>query len=683
MTDDLSALFEPASIAVVGASADPEKLSGRPHRFLARHGYPGEVYLVNPHRTTIDGQPCYASVADVPAPVDLALVLVPAPHAADVVRECGDRGVPFAVVIASGFAESGNDERQADLLTAARESGVRLVGPNSEGFLNLPDRVAASFSSILRRDDLQPGPVGFVTQSGAFGGALFQLTQDRGIGTSVWLSTGNEADVDTLEVLSSLVDDPDTAVVVSYVESLVEGRRLLDVGRRAAEAGTSIVAMRVGASERGSAAAASHTGSVATGDAVYDAVFGQAGVLRVRSVDEFLDTVTALVRTPDGALPTPAESLGVVSISGGAAVLVADTCDRLGVPLASLSDETVAAVDAEIPAYGSATNPLDVTAAAMSDRSVFERCIGTVADDPAVGPVLVQFGNSGRGMAETFTERLLALRERTNRPVVCVFTGSPPRDERREALEAGGVLVFEDPVRAVAVVDKLFRLAAARERLVGSDPPAVTAPECEPIPTEWPALRSALSACGVPFVPTERVETVEDAIAAAETIGFPVVLKLDPLAVAHKTEEGGVYTDLTDADAVGEAFRALAGSPGSPPIVCQRQVEGVEALVGIREDDDFGPIATVGAGGVFVELFDDVACRALPVDPSMARAMVAETPLDRLFDGYRGQSGDAAAFSELVAGLSTFYGRYDCSTVECNPVVVTSDGALAVDVLVE
>lgn len=677
-TDDLTRLFAPESIAVVGASGDPEKLSGRPHRFLERHGYPGDVYLVNPNRETIDGETCYASIEAVPTAVDLALVLVPATAAADVVRDCGEAGVPFAVVIASGFAESGRPDREAELLSAAREAGVCLLGPNSEGFVNLPDHVTASFSSILKRDDLGPGPVGFVTQSGAFGGALFQLTHDLGVGTSVWVSTGNEADLDTLDILAHLVEDDETTVVGCYVESLVDGGRLLEIGRRAVETGTSIVALRVGASDRGSAAAESHTGSVATADAIYDAVFRQAGVLRVRSVDEFLDTITSFTRTPDAVLPGQGEGLGVVSISGGAAVLIADTCDRHDVPLATLGDDTEAAVQAEIPAYGSAVNPLDVTAAAISDPAVFERCIGTVADDPAVGALLVQFGNSGREMVESFTDELLDLRERSGQPVICVFTGSAPRAETRTELHAGGVLVFEDPVRAVAVVDKLFRRADARRRLV--DAPDEPARATESVPDDWGSLQDALADCGVPFAATEPVDGADDAVRTADRFGYPVVLKLDPLSVAHKTEHDGVRTDLPDAAAVRGAYDDLAGTG---PVVCQRQVSGVEALVGIHPDDDFGPVVTVGSGGVFVELFEEFAYRALPIDSRTAREAIAETPLDHLLDGYRGRAGDPDALADLVAGLARFHARYDCRTVECNPVVVTPDGAMAVDIYLE
>jgi acyl-CoA synthetase (NDP forming) len=685
---DLSRLFTPEAIALVGASADPSKLSGRPLRYLEAHGYPGDVFLVNPSHETVDGHPCYACVSDLPSPPDVALVLVPAALVEDVVSECGAAGIPFAVVVASGFAETGpeGEARQSSLFETAREAGVRLLGPNSEGFLATRPPVAASFSSILKRDDLLAGPVGFVTQSGGFGGALFQLTQDAGVGASLWVSTGNEADLDTLDVLSHLVDDRETRVVATYVESLRRGKRLLDVGRRAAVDDTALVTMRVGASDRGQAAAASHTGSVATADRIYDGVFRQAGVVRVRSVDAFLDTVTALVHTPAAEVSALAtHDLGVVSISGGAAVLIADTAARLGVDLATLDPETGATVSEVIPDYGSAENPLDVTAAAIADHGVFADCLGTVAGDSSVGSLLVQFGNSGREMVETFATDLLALRDEAGIPVLAVFTGSRPRSDTRRRLVDGGVLVFADPVRAVRTVGNLTTLARARDRLRDVDTDRYAAPSTDadrPFPGTWDAIDRALSENDVGLVETAPVDDAEAAVAAGDRLDAPLVLKYDPLAVAHKTEEGGVHLSLRGAGEVREAFDALA-STADYPVVAQQQVSGVEVLVGIERDPDFGPVVTLGPGGVWVELFDRFAHRALPVTHADVDEMVDETPLARLLAGYRGADGSREALCDLVVGLTRVYAEHAVDSLECNPVVVTNEGAWVVDLLVD
>jgi acetyltransferase len=683
---DFRRLFDPDAIALVGASADPEKLSGRPRRYLAKHGYEGDVYLVNPSHDEIAGEPCYDSVTEVPGPVDLALVLVPAAVAPAVVRDCGEAGVPFAAVIASGFGEvdAEGERLEADLLEAAEAGGVRVVGPNSEGVVNVPANVGASFSSILKRDDLRAGGLAFVTQSGAFGGALFQTTQDLGIGSSVWLSTGNEADVTTLDVLEYLVEDPATDVVVTYVEALTGGERLLDIGGRAAETDTDVVAMRVGRSAAGEAATASHTGSVATDDDVYDALFAQAGVTRVRSVDAFVDAVTAVSRVPSSSYPRRAAGgLGVVSVSGGAAGLIADAADRFDVPLAGLDDGTQATLGEHIPPYGSASNPVDVTGAVISDPSLVETCLRAVAADGDTTALLVQFGNSGRETIEVCRDVLVDVRE-GGLPVAAVFTGGRPREPTRRALAERGVLTFRDPVRAVRTVGTLVERADYRERV----PTLPDRPERdgarEPFPDDWTGAVPALADAGVSVVPSRAVGDPAAAVDAADDLGYPVACKYSPLAVDHKAEVDGLRLDLPDAAAVRSAAADLLDRGHADELVVQSMVEGVEVVVGVVDDPDFGPVCTLGPGGTFVELLDDFAHRALPVTPEMAREMVAETALDDLLAGVRGRPpADVDALCDLVAGLSTAYGRHDVTALECNPVVVTPDGAHALDLLVE
>jgi acyl-CoA synthetase (NDP forming) len=680
-------LFVPESIALVGASASPEKLSGRPYRYLQRHGYEGELFLVNPSHDTIDSRPCYDSVTEIPGTVDLAMALVPARLTPQVVTECGAAGIPYVLVIASGFSET--DEGavlEAELLEAAREAGVRLVGPNSEGLVNVPEKVGASFSSILKREALVPGGLSVVTQSGGFGGALFQLTQDRNVGGNVWLSTGNEADLTTVDFLRHLVEDPGTDVLVSYVESLSRGRELLDVGRRAAETDTDLVAIRVGESPAGREAAASHTGSIASDDAVYEAVFEQAGVTTVWGVDEYVDLVTALSTVPSAAYPdVDAEAghgIGVLSVSGGAAVLIADTCHRVGLPLARFADGTVAAIEAEIPAYGSATNPVDVTGGIISQPALFERCMRSVATDAAVEGVVLQFGNSGGETVETCKAELLDIQAESDRPIAVVFTGGQPAPETATELREAGVLLFEDPVRAVRTLEMLANRRTARERAARL-PDRVDYADRRPLPDDgsWATVTDALGEVGLSFARTVRVDSTDAAVDAAERVGYPVAMKLDPLVVDHKSEVGGVRVGLDDAAAVGDAYEALAALGDA--VLVQEQVDGIEAVVGVVDDPDFGPVMLVGPGGVFVELFDDFAYRALPVTESMAREMVAETVLEDLLDGYRGgPPGDVDALVSLLVAVSEAYATYDLAELECNPVVVTADDALAVDLLV-
>lgn len=627
---------------------------------------------------------------EVPGQVDLAMALVPARVTPKIVRECGAAGVPYVLVIASGFSETdAGKQLETELLSAAREAGVRLIGPNSEGLVNVPEKVGASFSSILKRESLVPGGLSFVTQSGAFGGALFQLTQDRGVGGNTWLSTGNEADLTTVDFLRYLVEDPDTDVVVSYVESLTHGEQLLDVGRRAAETDTDLVAIRVGESPEGRQAAASHTGSIASDDAVYDAVFEQAGVTSVWGVDEYVDTVTALSTVPSSSYPSvdadAGRGIGVLSVSGGAAVLVADTCHRVGLPLATFDESTVAAIQSEIPDYGSATNPVDVTGGIISQPELFERCMRSVATDDAVEGVLLQFGNSGGETIEVCKAELLDVRAGFDRPIAVVFTGGQPAPATADELRAAGLLLFEDPVRAVRTLKVLADRTDARERAATvPDRVDFSARRSLPADGSWGPVADALGEVGLGFARTVSAESADEAVAAAEAIGYPVAAKLNPLAVEHKTEIGGVRVGLDDAAAVREAYETLAPLTDRGKVLVQEMVAGVEVVVGVVDDPDFGPVMLFGPGGVFVELFDEFAYRALPVTEPMAREMIEETVVDELLDGYRGvPPGDVDALVSFIVAVSDAYETFDLAELECNPVVVTPDDAVAVDVLVK
>jgi len=685
---DLQRLFAPDSVALVGASADPNKLSGRPHRYMTRLGYEGDLYLVNPKRDAIDGQTCYDSLDEVPRPVDLALVLVPASVAPAVVRDCGANDVPFALVIASGFSEAGDagSGDEAALLEAAGEGDVGLVGPNSEGLVNVGERLGASFSSILKRDDLTDGDVAIVSQSGAFGGALFQVLQAEGEGVGIWLSTGNDADLTTLDYLFSLVEDPGTDVVVTYIESVERGRQLLDLGSRAAETGTDLVVINAGRSDRGQDAAASHTGSVASSDDVYDAVLRAAGAVRTVGVDDTLDAVRALRTVPRSRRPGPDDGLGVLSVSGGAAVLVADAADRMALPLATFTDATREAVGEHIPAYGSETNPVDVTGAVIGDPAVFADCVRTVAEDPGVGPVLLQFGNSGDETIEACKDDLLAIPAECACPVAAVFTGSEPDPETVQELADAGVLVFRDPVRAV---ETLAQLRDTSPRTVDREPAAIPGVSAEdPVEDVLASLREA----GIDVAETVVVDSADDvedaddvdgpdaAVAAAERLGYPVVAKLDPGEVQHKTEHDGVRVGLADADAVRDAYEELTEIG---PVVLQEQAPGVEVNVGFICDPDVGPMLSVGPGGEFVELLDEQAYRPLPLDHDSALDALAETRLDELLDGFRGApAADRAALADLLVAASECFLASDADALELNPVIATANRAVAVDVLV-
>lgn len=676
-------LFNPDSVALIGASADPEKLSGRPARYLEQFEYGGSVHLVNPSQESIDGKPCYDSITDVPEHVDVALVLVPARVVPAVIRECGEHGVSFAIVIASGFAETGDEgaQLQEKVLEIAQEHDVRLIGPNSQGLVELSNGVALSFSSILKRDEHISGNVSFVSQSGAFGGAIYQLIQNAAVGVSKWITTGNEADVDTLDIVNFYVDDPETNVVVAYVESITEGYRLQSISRRAKENDTKIVVMCAGISDAGREATASHTGSIATDEAIYDAAFDQTGVTRVWGVDEFKDTVTAYSRLGVTDYPDSNSGIGVISMSGGAAAMIADACDRYGVPLPALSVETKQTLQNEIPRYGSMSNPVDVTGAAISSPQVFERCVMAVVNDDNVGALLLQFGNSGKETIEVCKDLVIKLREESSIPIAAVFTGNLPRPETAAALSEVGVLQFEDPTRAVSTLAKVFKWSQYRTRTDAALPKTNGVGKTFSPSTDWDAVTSSLASHDIQFAPSGVAQDAEMAVDVANEIGYPVVAKLNPLEVAHKVDVGGVITGLDDEEAVKDAYEQLDASN----VVIQKSIDGVELILGVIDDPDFGPVMLFGPGGVFVELLDDVfTYRMLPVTDQIAREMIDESKAKRLMEGYRDkQPVDIEAVVATLVAVSDVYAATDVSELELNPVIATPDGCFAVDLLIE
>ncbi|MBI2878161.1 MAG: CoA-binding protein, partial [Candidatus Rokubacteria bacterium] len=454
----LDPFFRPASIAILGASEDFVKISGRPLKFLLEKGYPGRIFPVNPKYERVAGLPCYPTITAIPEPVDLAIVAVPAALVPEALGLCAAKGVRSAVVFSSGFGEVGEEgarlERQ--LAEVARGSGLRLCGPNTLGFMNTFDRVMATFSQA-GEGEAPPGPVAFVTQSGAFGTAIFALARQRGLSFGYFVNSGNEADLELADLLDYVVADPRVRVVSGYIEGLKDGRRLLAVADRALELGKPVVIVKVGRSPAGARAALSHTGSLAGSDRVYSGVFRQKGVIRATQEEELLDLVSAFSLCP---LPG-ARGLGIVTQSGGAGVLMADRAEELGLAVPELADDTRTALRKVIPAFGSIKNPVDITAQFIADPALLQSALGIVLQDPGVDAVIFYLG-----LMERFADQVVAnLREvhaRTRKPLLVAWAAAPEPGLR--ALRESGICVMPSATRAVNAVRALVEYAEARNR---------------------------------------------------------------------------------------------------------------------------------------------------------------------------------------------------------------------------
>jgi acyl-CoA synthetase (NDP forming) len=682
----LDRLLAPRAVAVVGASPDAGKLAGRPLGYLRRYGFAGKVYAVNPKYREIDGVPCVPAVDDLPDGIDLALLLVPAGGVASALEACGRRGIPFAISIASGFAEAGRPDLQEELVRICRRCGIRLVGPNCVGLLNPRLGVTATFSTELRRRMPRPGLLALVTQSGALGNSLLQSLNDLDIGLTSWISTGNEADLGVLDFVEHFIDDPDCRTIALFVEGLKDGSRLLPLSRRARAAGKALVVLRAGRSDLGRAASASHTGKLAGSARVWRDVARQAGLIEVGTLDELLDLVLALdVLGP--ASQDAAEGLGVLTISGGLGVLISDAAADHGLAIPRFSAGTREGLRALLPAQMTVANPVDT--ALFTDERGYARCAELVLGDPGVGTlllVLTSLAHDYRALVPWLTG-LAGVARAGGRHVAVTFLSSSDQLDRkdRDTLLRAGLLVLPSAERVVAAL-------ARRRRAAGTVPPppaaAVLAPGGERTTAGF------LARASVPLVPEALCRTPEEARRFAEKTGFPVVLKIASPDIAHKTEVGGVVVGIADPAALDEAWRTVARSvalkaPHARIDGMQVQAmvrDGVELIVGGSVDPELGRVLMLGAGGIWAEVLEDVTFLALPAGPEEIAAALKRLRIHPLLTGARGRPRlDLDAAVAVMHRLAdAFLAETWVGELDINPLIVRPEGlgAVAVDALV-
>lgn len=689
----LAKLIRPDSLAVLGASNDPTRIGGRPIAYMTARGFPGALYPVNPNRTTVQGLTCYPRLAEVPGPVDAAIIAVPASAALEAVRDCVAKGVKAAIVFTAGFAEV--DETgaaaQAALVAAARAGGMRILGPNCLGLFDATRGYFPIFSASFENGWPLPGRIGIASQSGAYGSHLAALFRDRRVGAPLLVTTGNEADVTLGEVIHWMAEDEAIDVIAVYAEGIREAPSFLAALETARRNRKPVVMMKVGRSRLGAAAARSHTASIAGDDAVTDAVLRDAGVHRVRTTEELVDVAHVATRR---IYPVP-NTLGVITISGGAGVLISDAAEALGLPMPPMPEAAQRRLKALVP-FSAPANPVDCTAQAFNDMSV----VGTFAETmlaeggyaSAIG-FFTQVGASASVAPRLRAELKRAVAKHPDRLFVLSIL-APPETVRE--WEEEGFLVFEDPTRAVVAVAAMGRFGEAFARLPASPPPTIALP---PLPAAAPNEAEAkriLAAIGI-AVPEEEVCTsAEAAVAAARRLGWPVALKLLSPDILHKSEVGGVRLGLADEEAVRDAFAAIlsdaaARHPGARldgVLVAPMVTGGVECVIGLTRDPVFGPVAMVGLGGVFVEVLRDVALRLCPFGEAEAEAMIRSLRGFPLLDGARGRpKADVKALAAALARLSAFGAAAGprLRSVDVNPIVVLPEGrgAIALDAAIE
>ena len=696
-TDDqlssIDKMLNPRSIAVVGATPSLQ-YGGRMLAAALKAGDQVSVYPVNPRYDEVMGVKCYPSVSDLPEVPDVVGVVVSSGQVLNVLNECHQKGTRAAIVISAGFSERGTQEGrdlQAQLGEFARESGLRISGPNCLGLANVKDNIWVSSSS--RGAEGLGGPVGLVCQSGASAfGPFLNRALDSGIGLSYIISTGNEADLDFSDFVRYLLDDDDTKVIAGFVEGFKDASKFIEIAKLAAERGKPIVLIKIGRSDLGAKAAQSHTAALTGLDALYDAALSQYGVIRVADYDELLEVSNLLANSP----PPPAQGLAVVSHSGGISSLTADMCGQVGLDLPELNDTARDGINGVLKGFGWASNPSDVTGFANSDS--FPEIMQFMANDPAMGTLVVA---SSGGDAQA--EQVIAQRDLDKKMALAfLWTGSRRESAGLDTLKKARIPVFYTPNRLATGIRSLldYHIWLGRRGQAGF--PAILS-----ITTEQQTVANKLAVkggvalsehqskhllaeWGVPVTTETLVQTADAAVEAGNEIGYPVVLKADVTGVPHKTEAGLVKLGLDNEAAVRAAYdevtsnAANAGAGINGVLVQEMVSDAVEVIVGVSYDSQLGATILFGSGGVMVEVYNDVSLRLCPIDESDALQMIAEVKGARLLEGFRGQpAADIAALADTLVRVSQLGAQLEGSLAELdiNPLMVlpTGQGVRAAD----
>ncbi|OWT61695.1 acetate--CoA ligase family protein [Candidimonas nitroreducens] len=689
----LDAVFRPRSVCLVGVSADPARLNHAPLNLLRMHDFPGDIHLVNPKYDVIDGLPCHRCVEDVPYGVDLALVMVPAAEVPDTLEHCCDRGMKAAIVLSSGFEEiEGGVTLVEQMRRICSEHNLTLIGPNCEGVWSVAASTILTFGSAAKRQRLYHAPLAVVSQSGAMSGAVARHLQDQGYGCSYVVSVGNETDTSLLDVTDWLLDQDDVAHILFFMEGLRDGVRLKRIVDKARRRNVTLVALKSGNSAVGAEAAASHTGKIATPYAIYRDVFAQFGILQVDSLTDLVEIAQVLLamNPPRRSKQANQGGVAVCSIPGGTRALTADLCGANDVPLACFQDETVDALEQNLPRFGYFKNPIDLTGQVLSRPNMLNDALEIVAKDPNTEALIVQFANRGLHDVRKYEDALARIAREYRLPVVVsLLSDEMPPEERRHHAESG-VFVARDPRDAVRWLAWLYRV---RETIScsGQESGQERQGEIQWAPSDtWRGTLGLLDKVGIKTPRFAVLRPVQDAARACADLVYPVALKAMPEDVEHKTDLGAVALNLhnaTEVDRMARTIRERIGKPENDLLVQEMIRDGVEASLAVMRNPDFGAVLAIGAGGVMVELLQDVAYLALPATEIQIHAAVGRLHLSRLLAGFRGMPlVDRQALVRAAARLGDAFLNMKASVqeIELNPVFVrpNGQGVVAVDVLV-
>lgn len=692
----LDPFFNPQSIAVVGASSDPAKLGHAVVKNLVDGGYVGNarnVFPINPHADKIVGLRAYPSVMDVDQPIDLAVIVIPYPAVPEALRLCGEKQISAAIVISAGFREAGRQglERELELVDIAHEYGIRLIGPNCLGVIDTVTPMNASFSAGMPPG----GPMAFMSQSGALGTAILDWAQAGRLGMSKFVSLGNKADVSEIELLDAWADDPDSNVILIYTEGLPDGQAFMRAAREASRQ-KPVVAVKSGVTQAGSRAVSSHTGTLAGSEQAYRAAFRQAGVLRAESIEDLFDLARAFGHLP----PLRGDRIAIVTNAGGPGILATDALERSGLRLARFQPEIIRSLETELPDAASAANPVDVLGDARADRYRF--ALEKVLSSPDVDAVLVILTPQAMTEIDGTAQAVVEVSRDAEIPILTCFMGEARIESGLHILAKSNVPNYSFPERAAVVLSAMRRYQEYRAQPL----PVIESMDADQsvvrevirrvrsegrVTIGDSEARDILTAYGFPIPPSELAESADEAIALASDIGYPVVLKVASPDILHKTDAGGVKVDIEGPDDLRDAFdlisyRTARYFPEARLWGClvQKMVpKGLEVLLGMNRDPQFGPLVTFGLGGIYVETLKDASFRLAPFSRSEAEDMLNEIRARALLDGVRGQPPvDKKALIDSLLKVGQLVTDFpEITELDINPFVVygQEQGGIALD----
>ena len=696
---ELKRLIEPQTIAIIGLSRNENSFGGRTRRNLAQCS--SRLYGVNPSAAELHGVPCFPTIASIPERIDCAILAVPRESVEEVVEQCAAAGVGGCIIFASGYSETGLADRLAQqerLGAIAAASGMRIVGPNCIGLINNHLRAGLLFVATYATMPWRPGAIGIVSQSGGLGHATLQAVE-RGGSFSHFFAAGNSCDVDVCDYVSYLAEDPACRVITCAAEGLKDGERLLEAGEKALAADKPIVFFKMATADAAARAAMSHTGTLAGSNAAYDAAFRRLGIVKVDNLEDVWETASFLAK----AGRPKASGVAAIAASGGACVITLDNAERQNVSMPAPSAETMAVLEANVPEFGSAGNPCDITAQVATNPKSYEACAEALLADPAYGAMIVMAPTIDRVNTPARAVMFSQLSEKIGKPICISWLSEWLQGPGAEIYEADPrVALFQTTERCYKALAAWNRREAHRTaprhapRIARLDSAAEAAMKlmraAGPKITEREA-KEVLAAYGIPAARDAVVQTGEDAVRAAMKMGYPVVLKVESPDIPHKTEAGVVKLGLTDEDAVRRAFEevmAAAHRVTPPPqirgVLVQPMIStGTEIVVGTRVDPTFGPLIVVGMGGILVELLRDSAAELAPVNTAQASAMLENLRGYKLLTGFRGSpAADITRLADIIVRVSHLAVDLsdDIAEIDVNPIICGPNRAIAVDALI-